>query len=132
MFTILCVDDSKSVHSFIKQCLEGLDILLVFANDGKNALEKVQSASKPFDLILLDWEMPVLNGPDTYEQLKKLKVTSPVMMLTSKNDPDDITRMLMAGVQDYMMKPFTKDILISKVEEISGRTFSAEVKNVAS
>jgi CheY-like chemotaxis protein len=132
MFTILCVDDSKSVQSFVKQCFDGLDILLVFAFDGKNAIEKVKSVSKPFDLILLDWEMPVLNGPETYSEFKKMSISTPVMMLTSKNDPDDITKMLMAGVQDYMMKPFTRDILISKVEEISGRSFSPGVKNAAS
>ena len=71
MFTILCVDDSKAVHSFVKQCFDGLDIVLVFAGDGKNALEKVTSASRPFDLILLDWEMPELNGPDTFAEFKK-------------------------------------------------------------
>lgn len=132
MVTLLCVDDSKAVHSFVKQCFDGLDVVLVFANDGREAIEKVKTASKPFDLILLDWEMPVLTGPEAYSELKKLGNVTPVMMLTSKNDPDDITKMLMAGVQDYMMKPFTKDIIISKVEEILGRSFSTEVKDVAS
>lgn len=132
MVTFLCVDDSKAVQSFVKQCFDGLDVVLVFANDGREAIEKVKAASKPFDLILLDWEMPVLTGPETYAELKKLRYATPVMMLTSKNDPDDITQMLMAGVQDYMMKPFTKDIIISKVEEILGRSFSTEVKDVAS
>jgi len=68
-----------------------------------------------FDLILLDWEMPVKDGPTTFKELKTMGLKTPVFMLTSKNNPSDIIQMLEEGVTEYMMKPFTADIVREKI-----------------
>jgi two-component system, chemotaxis family, chemotaxis protein CheY len=124
VFEMLVVDDTKSVHSFLKSILakaEGINITDVM--NGAEAVDLLK-AKKHFDLILLDWEMPVLNGPDTFDQFKAMDVRTPVIMMTTKNNPDDIARMLTAGVSEYMMKPFTVDILFEKIEFATGNTIN--------
>ena len=68
-----------------------------------------------YDLIFLDWEMPIKDGPTTFYELKELGLKTPVLMLTSKNDPKDIVKMIEAGVFDYLMKPFTQNIIEGKI-----------------
>ena len=74
-----------------------------------------------FDLILLDWEMPVLNGPGTFSEFKKMELKIPVVMMTTKNASEDIQTMLNMGVAEYLLKPFTIDILFEKIEFATGR-----------
>jgi DNA-binding response OmpR family regulator len=113
---ILSVDDSKSVHAFIKTCFAegGHELTQVF--DGKQGLDLLMSQTEhPFDLILLDWEMPVMTGPELVQVLSEKGFQTPIIMLTSKNEVEEINRMLEMGVREYVMKPFTKDILLGKI-----------------
>jgi two-component system, chemotaxis family, chemotaxis protein CheY len=112
---ILSIDDSRSVHAFISVCLDGTGHELEHAYNGFEGLKLL--GLKEFDLILLDWEMPDLIGPDTLVEILKLKPTANVVMVTTKNDPEDIRRVLNIGAKDFIMKPFTKDILLSKLEQ---------------
>lgn len=121
MFKILVVDDSKAVQAFVKYCFkESSDIQLVSALNGRQALAEIEKCSS-YDLVLLDWEMPEMNGPETYEKLKLLKFLSPVIMMTSRNEMVDLQQMLDAGVSEYVIKPFTQDILFSKISFAIGR-----------
>lgn len=123
MFEILIVDDTKSVHAFVNVLLgksSGIKVTSVF--NGAEAIDILRSEKK-FDLILLDWEMPVLNGPDTLRKIKSMSVQSPVIMMTTKNSPEDIQKMLDQGVAEYLMKPFTIDILFEKIAFASGKEF---------
>ena len=107
MFRVLIVDDTRSVHAFVKNLLlksPGIEVTSVY--HGEEALETLKQKSD-FDLILLDWEMPVLNGPDTLQAIKAMQLKTPVIMMTTKNDPDDIQRMFYLGIHEYLMKPFT-------------------------
>ncbi len=115
---ILSIDDSKSVHAFIVLCLENSGHSLQLANNGNQALEIITASPDNFDLILLDWEMPGLTGPEVLEQLMKMKITIPVIMVTTKNNPEDISRVLDIGAREYIMKPFTKDILLEKIQSL--------------
>jgi CheY-like chemotaxis protein len=124
MFKVLIVDDTKSVHAFVKSLLlksPEIEISSVF--NGGEAVELLKKQGN-FDLILLDWEMPVLNGPETYQAFKAMNLKIPTIMMTTKNDPEDILRMFSLGVDEYLMKPFTIDILFQKMEWVSGRAFS--------
>lgn len=114
---VLCIDDSRSVHAFLKQCLGDQAEEFHSALDGNLAIEFFkQNPEKKIDVIFLDWEMPKLNGPDTFRELKKINVSAKIIMLTSKNDPNCIAEMLEAGIDEYIMKPFTPDIIIEKVQ----------------
>ena len=123
MFNILIIDDTRSVHAFVKSLLsQAQGITTTDAYNGEEALEILRNGTR-FDLILLDWEMPKLNGPDTLTRIQSMGVEAPAIMMTTKNAPEDITRMLEAGAKEYMMKPFTIDILFEKIAYVTGRTF---------
>ena len=116
---ILCVDDTKAVHAFISSLFAGLAHELVSVYDGQQALEELaKNDFKGFDLVLLDWEMPIKNGLETMVEIRKKTNALPVIMVTSKNDMSDITKMLEAGANEYIMKPFTRDILFEKIAQI--------------
>ncbi len=125
MFKALIIDDTKTVHNFVKSLLGGIaDINLQSAFNGQEALEVVK-ADKNFDVIFLDWEMPVLNGPETMAEFKKMLLQTPVIMMTTKNQPEDIEKMLALGVSEYLMKPFTADIILEKIQFVTGRDLKA-------
>jgi two-component system chemotaxis response regulator CheY len=119
-YKILCVDDSKSIHAFLQECLVPITETIDHVYDGQQAVDKLKSNLNAFDLIILDWEMPIKDGPTTFNELKGLGLKTPVFMLTSKNNPSDIMQMIEAGVTEYMMKPFTADIVIEKIQQILG------------
>jgi two-component system chemotaxis response regulator CheY len=123
MDKFLIIDDSKAVHAFITACTKTAKIELSHVFNGKEGLDFLQKDSS-FDLILLDWEMPIMNGPDTFEQIKKLWPNIPVLMMTTKNEPSDIALMINNGVKEYMLKPFTSDILFEKIEYCIDRMVS--------
>lgn len=121
MLKILIVDDTKSVHAFVKSLLaKSKEITTASVFDGALALEEL-AKNPSYDLILLDWEMPNLNGPNTFAEFKKRGITIPTIMMTTKNAPSDISKMLEMGVAEYLMKPFTIDILFEKIEFVSGK-----------
>lgn len=117
---VLCVDDSKSVHAYLKSCLSDTNMFIESVYDGAQAIDIIKTGKFKFDIILLDWEMPIKNGPDTFEELKQLGIKTPVIMLTSKNSADNINQMITAGVAEYIMKPFTKDIIVEKINTVIG------------
>jgi two-component system chemotaxis response regulator CheY len=126
MFEVLIIDDTKSVQAFVKAILaKAKEINVQSAFDGTEAVEIIRQGRK-FDLIFLDWEMPILNGPETFKTLRQMGVETPVIMMTTKNSSEDIQMMLEAGVAEYMMKPFTTDILFEKIEFVTGKEFQHE------
>ncbi|MGZ3775691.1 MAG: response regulator transcription factor [Pseudobdellovibrionaceae bacterium] len=117
MNRIAVIDDSKAVQALLRDYfqIKGNFVVTSFF-DGQEAVDFVMNNSQPqWDLILLDWEMPRLDGPATHLKFKTLLPQTPVVMMTTKNNPDDIVRMLDQGIADYLMKPFTPDILFSKL-----------------
>ena len=115
---ILCIDDSKSVHAFLKDCV--LDVALDFKSvfDGKQGLEFLLKNNSQVDLVFLDWEMPVMTGPEVLTELKKMSIPVPIIMLTSKNETSDIAQVFSKGASEYIMKPFTKDIILQKIKMV--------------
>lgn len=120
MSKILIVDDSKAVHAFIKEALAGVGHAFVDAFDGKEALASLASQAD-IGLVLLDWEMPVMTGIETIAAIRARGFSVPVIMVTSLNDMTNVARALDAGADDYVMKPFTKDILFDKIEDVLAR-----------
>ena len=119
-YKILCIGDSKSVHAFLRECVKPISADFQSAFDGEQGIGVLTQNPKAFDIIFLDWEMPKKDGPTTYMEMKTLGVSCPVFMLTSKNATDDIAKMLDAGVTEYILKPFTQDIIIDKVKQFVG------------
>lgn len=118
---ILMIDDTRAVQAFVKNLLAkapGINVTAVM--NGQEGWELLRSG-RHFDLILLDWEMPVLNGPDTIVKIRESGITTPILMMTTKNEPEDIQRVLELGAAEYLMKPFTADILFEKIGAVLGQ-----------
>lgn len=113
----LVVDDSKAIRDIERKYLEELGFIVVEAENGENALEVLKS-NPDIELILLDWYMPVMNG---YEFLKKMRENQEwshikVMMVTTENQQKNIIEAIMAGANEYLMKPFDKEMLETKIK----------------
>ncbi len=117
MKTVLLVDDSRAVRLAGKRIFESLGFGTLEAGDGQQALDVV-AANPTIDAVLLDWNMPVMNGLDFLKALRAQPVTQPVVvMCTTENDIKHITDALTAGANEYVMKPFTEDIIREKLQE---------------
>ncbi|MCA9761417.1 MAG: response regulator [Bdellovibrionaceae bacterium] len=113
----LLIDDSKSIHAFVREAVSPLGFEMVSVFDGAQGVAKIQ-ADKNFDFILLDWEMPVMDGPTTLKELVKMVPHIPISMITSKNSFENLKEMITIGAKEYIMKPFTKDIFLEKIQTL--------------
>jgi two-component system chemotaxis response regulator CheY len=118
MRTCLVVDDSTVIRKIARRILEEMDFQIIEAEDGEKALEACQR-SLP-DAILLDWNMPVMDGFEFLTNLRRMPGgdAPKVVFCTTENGIDHIARALNAGANEYIMKPFDKDIVAAKFQEV--------------
>jgi two-component system chemotaxis response regulator CheY len=111
----LIVDDSRFVRGYLRGLLEEKGIECAEAADGQEGMDQLSSGDS-FDLALVDWNMPVMNG---LEMLKQLRAEGfgevKVMMVTTEAENDFILRALDAGADEYLMKPFDDEALTEKL-----------------
>ena len=117
-YKCLIVDDSTTVRKAIHKILESFPFELREAEDGQKALNECHNDMP--DVILLDWNMPVMSG---IEFLKKLRQEPngkhpKVVFCTTENDLSRIREALTAGADEYIMKPFDKDIISEKLDAV--------------
>jgi len=114
----LVVDDARVVRKVARKIFEDLGFSVAEAVDGQDAVTKVK-ATLP-EVILLDWNMPVMNGLACLAAVRQLPlVRQPrIIMCTTENEFDKITRALETGADEYIMKPFDSDILRAKLEQV--------------
>ena len=118
MKTCLVVDDSSVIRKVARRILEGLDFQISEAENGEEAIETCKSQLP--DAILLDWNMPKMDGYDFLRVLRRLPGGDKpkVVFCTTENDVAHIARALHAGANEYIMKPFDKDIVEAKFQEV--------------
>jgi len=118
---ILIVDDEPDVRDVIRIVLEAEEYETMEASNGEEGLEKV--SKRPPDLIILDFMMPQMNGPEMCQALKKdlLLRHIPVIMLTGRGELSDKVKGIDAGADDYVLKPFEPTELIARVKMILRR-----------
>ena len=119
MSKILLVDDDVELTNLLAELLslEGFDIHVV--HNGQEALTELELQT--YDIILLDIMMPVLNGIETLKQLRQ-KLTTPVLMLSARDDDIDRVLGLELGADDYLPKPFNDRELVARIKAILRRT----------
>jgi two-component system chemotaxis response regulator CheY len=119
MKKILLVDDSRAVRLAAKRILSTFDLETVEAEDGQEAL-KVLRESQPIDAVLLDWNMPVMDGLTFLETVRAdTSITQPcVVMCTTENDMRRIADAIQRGADEYIMKPFTQEIVREKLQGV--------------
>ena len=118
MKSCLIVDDSRVVRKVARRILEDLHFSIEEAADGKLALDAC--FKKMPDVVLLDWNMPVMSGIDFLRQLRRAPGgDSPVVVFcTTENDIQHIQEAIGAGANEYIMKPFDSDILQAKFAQV--------------
>jgi two-component system chemotaxis response regulator CheY len=116
MKTCLVVDDSKVIRKVARHILETLDFRVTEACDGREALDACL-AEVP-DVVLLDWNMPVMSGMDFLRALRESGLTPKpkVVFCTTENGMAYIRAAIEAGADEYVMKPFDRDTLESKLQ----------------
>ena len=117
MSKALVVDDSKTIRIIIKRILVGLGYEVCEACNGVEAL-KVLDCEPMVKLMLADWNMPEMNGLDLVKAVRRMPDydSLKVLMVTTETEIEQMCQALEAGANEYVMKPFTKDILLEKLE----------------
>ncbi len=117
---ILLVDDSKTMRNIQKAVLTQLGYTEVHeACDGQDALSKV-AAVKP-DLILVDWNMPNMDGLSFVKAFRQTNKFTPLIMVTTEAEKSRVIEAIKAGVNNYVVKPFTPDLLSQRIQETLAR-----------
>jgi two-component system chemotaxis response regulator CheY len=111
---VLIVDDSRFVRDYLRGLLEEKGIECEEACDGRAGLMHLHKG-EPFDLALVDWNMPVMGGLDMLRNMRAQGYSVKVMMVTTEAEDDFITRSLDAGADEYLMKPFDNEALTQKL-----------------
>jgi two-component system chemotaxis response regulator CheY len=116
MKTCLVVDDSKVIRKVARHILETLDFSVSEAQDGREALAACAATSP--DVVLLDWNMPVMSGIEFLRALGQTVMPHrpKVVFCTTENDAAHIRLAIEAGADEYVMKPFDRDTLESKLQ----------------
>ena len=113
---IMLVDDSRTIRNIQKNTLSGLGHTeIVEAADGLEALSALQSESP--DLILLDWNMPNMDGLTFLKEVRQRNKDIPFIMITTESERARVVAAIQAGCSDYLVKPFTPDGLKEKLEK---------------
>jgi two-component system chemotaxis response regulator CheY len=112
----LVIDDSSTVRMIIAHILQELGIAVVEAENGREALQRLQQ-NPDIELMLVDWNMPEMDGYEFVCAVRARREYDAVriMMVTTETQASQITRALSAGANEYLMKPFTKDVLVAKL-----------------
>ena len=113
---VLVADDEPVSRTVVGAMLKKAGYAVRYASDGEEALRQLDGSDPP-PLVLLDWEMPRLQGPDVVERIRGGQAQTPtyVILLTSRDSSADIVRGLRVGADDYVTKPFDEDELIARV-----------------
>jgi two-component system chemotaxis response regulator CheY len=126
MKTCLVVDDSSVVRKIARRILEDMDFQITEAEDGEQALVSCRETMP--DAVLLDWNMPVMDGYEFLGNLRRMPGgdAPKVVFCTTENGMDHISRALHAGANEYIMKPFDKDIVATKFREVGLVAFTEQ------
>jgi two-component system chemotaxis response regulator CheY len=115
----LVVEDSKTIRMILCQYLRKMGIEVVEAADGREALERLKDMSSP-DLVLVDWNMPVMSGIDFIRAVRELHIYDPLplIMVTTNSENEHLGTAMDAGANDYIQKPCTLDALQKKLDSL--------------
>ena len=116
----LVVDDSRAVRMILSRTLKEIGYEVFEAANGREALKVIEIEKAGLKLVLTDWNMPEVNGLDLLKQVRQNPQLSSVVMVmvTTETELDQISTALEAGANEYVMKPFTKDILVEKLQSL--------------
>lgn len=115
----IVVDDSKAIRMILARMLKGFGMEVAQAGNGREALDWLQ-ANGPVELALVDWNMPIMDGLSFVKAVradaryKSMRIT----MVTTETEMSQVQRALEAGADEYVMKPFTPDVVVEKLRTL--------------
>jgi len=112
----LVIDDSRAIRMLLRNILRELGLEVIEAGNGREALEQMERAGD-VELVLVDWNMPQMNGLDFVRAVRARRAydSARILMVTTETEITRVALALDAGANEYLMKPFTKDILVAKL-----------------
>jgi two-component system chemotaxis response regulator CheY len=112
----LVIDDSRTVRAIVGKTLRDEGLEVIEAANGREGLDRLHQTSG-VDLILVDWNMPEMNGLDFIRAVRADRIYDAVriLMVTTETEQAQVVRALDAGANEYLMKPFTRDVLVAKL-----------------
>ena len=125
---VLLVDDEPRLRNFLQEELEAEDYVVLATADAASAWSHLLQNPLP-DLVVLDWSLPDGSGPELCQRMRKEGITTPVLMLTGHDDVGDRVLALDAGVDDYLVKPFSVDELLARLRALQRRRWQAEPRD---
>lgn len=118
---ILVVEDQKNIADLIKDGLEAEGFAVDCVHDGETAQKKIELNHNDYDLILMDLMLPKMSGMEVCKNIRQKKISTPLIMLTAKDGAEDIINGLNIGADDYLIKPFSFDVLVARIRAILRR-----------
>jgi len=119
---ILVVEDNPSIYEFLEKGLKEQGYAVDIASDGKEGF--YLATTNKYDFIILDIMIPFMSGIELCKELRTYKISTPILMLTAKDDSDDIIQGLDSGADDYMTKPFVLKELLARIRAMLRRKTS--------
>ena len=113
----LIIDDSKAIRRILGSAVRDLGFEVSEAENGRQALDTLTDMEPPAEIVLVDWNMPEMDGLEFINHVRADRRWNAVklMMVTSMTEADQMVKALAAGADEYIMKPFTKDVLHDKL-----------------
>lgn len=117
---VIVADDSRLVRGIVERTVVSMGFEALLAVNGKEALNILEAGDKDVNLMLLDWNMPLLNGIDVIRSMRKNDRFNniAVLMVSTESEEDRIKEAISAGAQGYLTKPFTPDQLIDAIRQV--------------
>ena len=117
MMRALVIDDSRAMRMILARILKEVGFDVIEAGHGKEALERLAGIPPP-ELLMVDWNMPVMDGLALIKAVRADRAydVARIMMVTTESERARVAEALGAGANDYMMKPFTRDAVLAKLQ----------------
>jgi two-component system chemotaxis response regulator CheY len=112
----LVIDDSRAVRMLVGNILREQGYLVCDAGHGREGLQQLE-ANPDISLVLVDWNMPVMDGLEFIQAVRQQRAWDAVriVMVTTETESEQVQRAISAGANEYVMKPFTPEVLIAKL-----------------
>ena len=117
---VLIIDDEAEVREILKMHLESADYMVIEAQDGEDAINKMREGANLLQvgLIITDIRMPKVNGVEAIDYLRTNAPSKPILVLTGYPDTDLAISLFKKGVKEYLVKPIEKKVLLEKVQKV--------------
>lgn len=117
---VIVADDSQVMRMIIEKIVKALGYQAIHAGNGQEVLSVLEKGFQDIDLILLDWNMPVMDGLETLTRIKKIdpECDIPILMVSTESEDDKVRQAMNAGAGGYISKPFTAETLGAVIRQV--------------